>query len=349
MYAPQADTFTSDMSPSYGPEYFQNGNAAPAPAPFDDDTDYGDDNSGDFDFGDDDSTGTLEGFENAPAKKKAGPKHGKRKFSFAGSIRKIVKGKGAHQKITAGAISTADNLLLSNLGKIIAEASALSLRTKKATLTDKQIMYAYKVIFHNDADIAQVQSDVDKALTRYTSGHAAAPGHKLSSSERAGLIFPVGSIHTYLKKASSASRVSVKAAIAVAAIMQDTASLIIEDAIANLRDRKTIDTRAIQLGLQKSLSLDKAFNKHQVAGGGVLPTAKVQKVQKKKKATKKAPAKAVTKKAVTKKAAKSAAPHVKKAAAKTAAKKATKKAPAKLVSPLFTTEGFSDYSYDATW
>lgn len=92
-------------------------------------------------------------------------------------------------------------------------------------------------------------------------------------SSKAGLQFPVGRIHRYLKKGNYGSRVGAGAPVYLAAVMEYLTAEILELAGNAARDNKRsrINPRHVQLAVRNDEELNKLLNGVTIAGGGVLP------------------------------------------------------------------------------
>jgi len=94
-----------------------------------------------------------------------------------------------------------------------------------------------------------------------------------SRSSRAGLQFPVGRIHRYLRKGHYASRVGSGAPVYLAAVLEYLSAEILELAGNAARDNKKsrIVPRHLQLAVRNDEELNKLLSGVTIAAGGVLP------------------------------------------------------------------------------
>ncbi|KAJ2727061.1 histone H2A.Z [Coemansia sp. Benny D115] len=106
-----------------------------------------------------------------------------------------------------------------------------------------------------------------------------------SRSSKAGLQFPVGRVHRYLKlHTKSATRVGAKAAVYTAAVLEYLVAEVLELAGNAARDLKSkrISPRHLQLAIRGDDELD-LLVKATIAGGGVIPHIHKQLLEKGKK------------------------------------------------------------------
>ena len=94
-----------------------------------------------------------------------------------------------------------------------------------------------------------------------------------SRSTRAGLQFPVGRIHRYLRKGNYAKRVGSGAPVYLAAVMEYLTAEILELAGNAARDnkKKRIIPRHLQLAIRNDEELNVLLAGVTIAQGGVLP------------------------------------------------------------------------------
>ncbi|KAI8325959.1 histone-fold-containing protein [Martensiomyces pterosporus] len=106
-----------------------------------------------------------------------------------------------------------------------------------------------------------------------------------SRSSKAGLQFPVGRVHRYLKRQTqSTTRVGAKAAVYTAAVLEYLVAEVLELAGNAARDLKSkrISPRHLQLAIRGDDELD-LLVKATIAGGGVIPHIHKQLLEKGKK------------------------------------------------------------------
>merc|ERR1719401_593446 len=108
-------------------------------------------------------------------------------------------------------------------------------------------------------------------------------GKSLTRSARAGVQFPVGRVHRFLKKYGTHNmRIGGTAGVYVAAVMEYLSAEVLELAGNVAKDNKTkrVTPRHIQLAIRGDDELD-ALIKATIAGGGVMPFIQPQLLTKK--------------------------------------------------------------------
>lgn len=96
----------------------------------------------------------------------------------------------------------------------------------------------------------------------------------VSRSSRAGLQFPVGRIHRYLRKGNYAQRIGSGAPVYMAAVLEYLVAEILElggNAATDDKKKKTISPRHLQLAVRNDEELNKLLSNVTIAAGGVLP------------------------------------------------------------------------------
>ena len=98
-------------------------------------------------------------------------------------------------------------------------------------------------------------------------------GKAVSRSKKAGLQFPVGRVHRYLKLGKYASRIGAGAPVYLAAVLEYLAAEVLELAGNAARDNKKsrIVPRHVQLAVRNDEELNKLLGGVTIAAGGVLP------------------------------------------------------------------------------
>mgnify|MGYP002789613701 FL=1 len=104
-------------------------------------------------------------------------------------------------------------------------------------------------------------------------GKSNAANKSSSRSEKAGLQFPVGRIHRFLRKGNYAQRIGSGAPVYLAAVLEYLTAEILELAGNAAADnkKKTISPRHLQLAIRNDEELNKLLRDVTIASGGVLP------------------------------------------------------------------------------
>jgi len=106
---------------------------------------------------------------------------------------------------------------------------------------------------------------------------------QISRSSRAGLTFPVGRVHRFLKQGSYAERIGDGAPVYLAAVLEYLTAEILELAGNAARDneKKRIIPRHLQLAIRNDEELNKLLDGVTIAQGGVLPHIRTELLPKK--------------------------------------------------------------------
>lgn len=98
-------------------------------------------------------------------------------------------------------------------------------------------------------------------------------GKSKTRSSRAGLQFPVGRVHRFLRKGNYAQRVGAGAPVYLSAVLEYLAAEILELAGNAARDNKKsrIIPRHLQLAVRNDEELNRLMSGVTLAQGGVLP------------------------------------------------------------------------------
>ena len=138
---------------------------------------------------------------------------------------------------------------------------------KNSTLHKKQKTFKFKFLstyFHPQAK---------KSIMSGRGKGGKAKGKAKSRSSRAGLQFPVGRVHRFLRKGNYAERVGAGAPVYLAAVLEYLTAEILELAGNAARDNKKtrIIPRHLQLAIRNDEELNKLLSGVTIAQGGVLP------------------------------------------------------------------------------
>ncbi|XP_022106309.1 histone H2A-like [Acanthaster planci] len=98
-------------------------------------------------------------------------------------------------------------------------------------------------------------------------------GKARSRSNRAGLQFPVGRVHRFMRKGRYSERIGAGAPVYMAAVLEYLVAEILELAGNAARDNKKtrINPRHLQLAIRNDEELNKMMSGVTIAQGGVLP------------------------------------------------------------------------------
>ena len=168
--------------------------------------------------------------------------------------------------ISRRGVSILNSFLSDIFDRLSSEAGRLTRYTKKSTLSSREIQSAVKLTLPGELD-KHARAEGNKAVTKFTGSV------KGSRSSRAGLTFPVGRIHRYLKKGRFARRVGSTAGVYLTATLEYMIAEILDWAGNAAKDNKVkrITPRHIQLAIRNDEELNALLYSATIAGGGVLP------------------------------------------------------------------------------
>jgi len=237
---------------------------------------------------------------------KGGKRSKKRVESYSMYIYKVLKQVHPDTGISKKAMSIMNSFVNDIFGRCAGEAARL-VNSKSKTLTSREIQTSIRLILPGELAKHAV-SEGTKAVTKYTArllkaegefteedgamedegkflaeerqlsgkgkggrGKKGAAGKSKSRSSKAGLQFPVGRIHRYLK--GSAPRIGAGAPVYLAAVLEYLCAEILELAGNAARDNKKsrITPRHVQLAIRNDEELNKLLGSVTIASGGVLP------------------------------------------------------------------------------
>jgi histone H3/H4 len=216
----------------------------------------------------------------APRKKgkgsKKGSKKGRRVESYGSYIYKVLK--QVHPDIGSSkrTISTLNSFVSDIFGRLVNEAGRLARYTKKETMSSREIQTAVRLTLPGELAKHAV-SEGTRAVTKYaSSAYYGGRGQKAkpkSRSSKAGLQFPVGRIHRYIKTSNLTARVGAGAPVYLAAVLEYLIAEMLElagNACLHLK-MKRITPRHLQLAVREDEELNKLLGMVTIAGGGVVP------------------------------------------------------------------------------
>jgi histone H2A len=99
-------------------------------------------------------------------------------------------------------------------------------------------------------------------------------GNSVTRSKKAGIVFPVGRVHHYLKAGNYAPRIGAGAPVYLAAVMEYLAAEVLTLAGNAARDNKKsrIAPRSIKFAIHNDEELYKLFGGVAIVGAGVIPS-----------------------------------------------------------------------------
>jgi len=195
-----------------------------------------------------------------------------RKPSYSTYIYKVLKQVHPDTGISTKAMQIMTDFVRDMLRRIANEAKNLIEMHKSKTITAREIQTAVRLCLPGELAKHAV-SEGTKAVTKFVSSDRSDISGRVSRSLKAGLQFPIGRIHKYLKDFRFAERIGRGAPVYLAAVVEYLVAEVLELAGNASRDNKKmrIAPRHIQLALRNDEELNSLLRDVWLNGGGVLP------------------------------------------------------------------------------
>jgi histone H2A len=186
---------------------------------------------------------------------------------------KVLKQVHPDTGISKRAMAVMNDIVLDVFQRLVNEAIIILEMNKKNTMTSREIQTAVRLVLPGEVAKHAV-SEGTKAVTKFNSseGEDSAP-KRGTKSAKAGLVFPVGRIHRWMKEKVK-MRIGAGAPIYLSAVLEYIAAEIMELAGNAARDNKLVRIipRHIELAVANDEELNKLFKNRCVAFGGVIPS-----------------------------------------------------------------------------
>ncbi|XP_063717649.1 late histone H2A.L3-like [Symsagittifera roscoffensis] len=191
------------------------------------------------------------------------------------AIRRLAR-RGGVKRISGLIYEETRGVLKNYLESVIRDAVTYTEHAKRKTVVAMDIVYALK-------RQGKTLYGFGASTTTTTRCQASGKGGKSKSgkvgakaktrSSRAGLQFPVGRIHRFIRKGNYAERVGAGAPVYLAAVLEYLTAEILELAGNAAKDNKKsrIIPRHLQLAIRNDEELNKLLHGVTIAQGGVLP------------------------------------------------------------------------------
>jgi len=191
--------------------------------------------------------------------------------TFHSYIFKVLKQVHPNTGISKNAMQVVQDFVLDLFRRIACEARHLCELNNRATLSSREIQTAVRLCLPGELARHAV-SEGTKSVTKYNSTLGSGGGRG-SKSTRAGLQFPVGRVHTFLKTGQYADRIGGGAAVYLAAVLEYMCAEVLELSGNAARDNKLvrITPRHIDLAIRNDEELDRFCQTVTIVGGGTIP------------------------------------------------------------------------------
>jgi len=191
----------------------------------------------------------------------------KKRPAYSTYIYKVLKQVHPDTGISQKSMQIMNDYIYDILIRVGKEAQVLCELFNKKTLTSREIQTAIRLCLPGEL-CKHAVSEGTKAVTKFNSS-----GGGGNRSFRAGLQFPVGRIHSFLKNGNFASRIGKGAPVYLAAVVEYLVAEVLELAGNASRDNKKsrIIPRHISLAVRNDEELNKLLAHVTIPGAGMLP------------------------------------------------------------------------------
>eukprot|EP01105_Mastigella_eilhardi_P008329 TRINITY_DN2025_c0_g1_i2.p1 TRINITY_DN2025_c0_g1~~TRINITY_DN2025_c0_g1_i2.p1 ORF type:complete len:452 (+),score=109.46 TRINITY_DN2025_c0_g1_i2:156-1358(+) len=162
-----------------------------------------------------------------------------------------------------------NDAVVDTLERLAAQAAQLCDICKRATMSAREIQTAVRLCLPGEL-MKHAVSEGTKAVTKFNSSEG---GGRSSRSAKAGLVFPVGRVFTFLKEGHYAKRIAKGTPVYLTAVLEYLAAEVLELAGNASRDnrQKRITPRHLLLAVRNDEEINKLWKGCTIRAGGVLP------------------------------------------------------------------------------
>jgi histone H2A len=195
----------------------------------------------------------------------------KRQETYATYVYKVLKQVHPDTGISKQAMAIMHDLVSDMFARILNGAMELCEVNNKTTLTSRDVQTAVRLELPGELAKHAV-SEGTKAVTKFSMTDGARGGRAQTRAARAGLQFPVGRIHRFMK-AKWHGRVGGGAPIYLSAVLEYLSAEVLELAGNAARDNKRVRIipRHILLAVRNDEELNKMLKSTHFNMGGVIP------------------------------------------------------------------------------
>ena len=194
----------------------------------------------------------------------------KPKPSYAKYVKDVLADVDGTSALSGKALAVVTSMADSTVRALVQESKCLLAKTGRKQVTDHDVKSVTKQMIHDDADQKAIMKFIGDAVGTY------GKTDKGRLSARSGLLFPVARIGALMRKERVGTRVSPKAAVAVAAAAQHMIGDVLEYANEERKKDKVarITPRHIRLALAKPALHELCHGT--IAYGGAVPCLRAE-------------------------------------------------------------------------